>query len=773
MAVLVVVVVVAVLAVTAGAATAKADPPLIKWSQTAQALKLHITHSCPTAPTAVFERATLLLTCSDLEEAGITLELREDIVAEKSECHPVSATKLSCSLTKEIPHAFDRLEENPTAFSGRIVVDWESFDDSLIDETESGEDAGVLYADTRVTPLSTSVLQANPSFVVVDADLGWCRACNPARRAFVRVARRFHEQRDDVVFAHVDLVDNRALRHSLNKTCDGQCVLHIYSRDTSQPRAISFDDEEDVLYERVSLYTSAPFKDFSSPAQVFDSLIEHKSSVPAPWQERRKTVAVVGVFGSADTAHKSAFTQWGAANATRELFILGLATSVFHDIQPPAVVVFRSEDGDYESLSGDAILSTNLTHWALIRTLPPVVKFTWTSRETLERSGLPVAHLFVQDAQAKQQARALLQSVAASYRDAITCTYVTSEFPEIRDDYGIHESSLPAFGIAENAFPQSARYPLITKSLTQAEVAGFVSRFLAGELTAAPKTEAGDTSFEPGHLAKVSLRTFEPFVDGDRDVLLFFCHELHPSWQRARAILQETAHVLSASGAIIGVYNIGGNAPPPGHGQRFNAANLKGFLWTHTMDHTARPKAYTGSIKRSRILKWLKANVPAVKKTWAQIQANVKELKAQTGEEKARKRGVFQEFVDQLSHLSHEALTQDGGVVKHVIHPGSGKFLTPGSTITVHMIGSLPNGTVFENTMDDGVPYMFKLGTGMAIRCWDIGVSSMSLGERAYITCDSEYGYSKVDTPKTIPPHSPVRFEIEVIESEPAQREEL
>lgn len=49
---------------------------------------------------------------------------------------------------------------------------------------------------------------------------------------------------------------------------------------------------------------------------------------------------------------------------------------------------------------------------------------------------------------------------------------------------------------------------------------------------------------------------------------------------------------------------------------------------------------------------------------------------------------------------------------------------------------------------------------GSVIKGWDIGVATMKKGERAILTCASEYAYGASGSPPTIPPDSTLKFDV-------------
>lgn len=60
----------------------------------------------------------------------------------------------------------------------------------------------------------------------------------------------------------------------------------------------------------------------------------------------------------------------------------------------------------------------------------------------------------------------------------------------------------------------------------------------------------------------------------------------------------------------------------------------------------------------------------------------------------------------------------DGGVLKTVIKDGEGiPTPTSGSKVTVHYVGTLPDGTVFDSSRERDQPFEFELGKGTFENC--------------------------------------------------------
>ena len=111
------------------------------------------------------------------------------------------------------------------------------------------------------------------------------------------------------------------------------------------------------------------------------------------------------------------------------------------------------------------------------------------------------------------------------------------------------------------------------------------------------------------------------------------------------------------------------------------------------------------------------------------------------------------------------SLTSDGGVKKLVLQRGDptrGRART-GDTVVTHYIGKFVNGTVFDTSRNDVMPFHFSLGKGQVIKGWDLGVSTMEVGEVCELTVAPEYGYGANGYPPAIPPGATLIFELELL----------
>lgn len=95
-----------------------------------------------------------------------------------------------------------------------------------------------------------------------------------------------------------------------------------------------------------------------------------------------------------------------------------------------------------------------------------------------------------------------------------------------------------------------------------------------------------------------------------------------------------------------------------------------------------------------------------------------------------------------------------------------GKGATPKATdmVKVHYHGTLPNGKVFDSSVQRKEPTSFALN--QVIPCWTEGVQLMKVGGKSKLVCPAAIAYGDRGAPPNIPPGATLIFEVELLDIE-------
>ncbi len=99
---------------------------------------------------------------------------------------------------------------------------------------------------------------------------------------------------------------------------------------------------------------------------------------------------------------------------------------------------------------------------------------------------------------------------------------------------------------------------------------------------------------------------------------------------------------------------------------------------------------------------------------------------------------------------------------------GTGDAAASGDHVTVHYVGTLTDGTVFDSSRKRSRPFDFVLGRGQVIKGWDQGVVGMKVGGRRKLVIPPSLAYGARGQPPTIPADSTLTFDVELLALEHA-----
>ena len=108
---------------------------------------------------------------------------------------------------------------------------------------------------------------------------------------------------------------------------------------------------------------------------------------------------------------------------------------------------------------------------------------------------------------------------------------------------------------------------------------------------------------------------------------------------------------------------------------------------------------------------------------------------------------------------------KDKQLLKKILTPGSSRESPMiGDEVQVHYVGKLLNGDIFDSSVQRNEKFKFKLGQGQVIKGWDVGVATMTRGEKCLLTCMPDFAYGNNGSPPKIGPNETLQFEVELFD---------
>lgn len=136
------------------------------------------------------------------------------------------------------------------------------------------------------------------------------------------------------------------------------------------------------------------------------------------------------------------------------------------------------------------------------------------------------------------------------------------------------------------------------------------------------------------------------------------------------------------------------------------------------------------------------------------------EMMAKMEQQRADEAGII---VDYIAEKNIDVEPTETGLYVVVTEEGNGPKPKQGEKVKVHYTGMLLDGTVFDSSVEKGVPFEFSIG-GRVIQGWSEGIALLNEGSKATLIIPSSLGYGDRGSGRSIPPFSPLVFDVELIE---------
>ena len=134
---------------------------------------------------------------------------------------------------------------------------------------------------------------------------------------------------------------------------------------------------------------------------------------------------------------------------------------------------------------------------------------------------------------------------------------------------------------------------------------------------------------------------------------------------------------------------------------------------------------------------------------------------ARSGAAASVEKKAGQAYLDKAAAEKGATRTASGLIIT-TLKPGNGASPKATDRVKVHYHGTLPDGTVFDSSVQRGEPIVLPLNG--VIRCWTEGVSLMKVGGKSRLVCPSDIAYGDQGRPPVIKGGATLVFEVELLE---------
>ena len=115
--------------------------------------------------------------------------------------------------------------------------------------------------------------------------------------------------------------------------------------------------------------------------------------------------------------------------------------------------------------------------------------------------------------------------------------------------------------------------------------------------------------------------------------------------------------------------------------------------------------------------------------------------------------------------LGRMTLTREGLYWKDVTL-GAGASVEKGDRVIIHYTGWLPDGGIFDSSVEAGGPIGFEVGMGRVIEGWELGLVGMREGGIRRLVIPPGLAYGSRGIPGAIPRNATLVFEVRLMRIE-------
>ncbi|KAF2144485.1 uncharacterized protein K452DRAFT_142528 [Aplosporella prunicola CBS 121167] len=356
----------------------------------------------------------------------------------------------------------------------------------------------------------------------------WCGHCKALAPEYEEAATQLKEK--NIKLAKVDCTAQTELCQSFG--VEGYPTLKVF-RGEDSPSPYTGQRKADAI---VSYMTKQSMPAVSTLAK--DTIEEFKTA---------DKVVLVAFFDKDDKASNETFTS--VANGLRDEYLFGAINDATvakaEGVKQPAIVLYKSfdEGKDVFSEKFDKEAIEQFTKTAATPLVGEVGPETYAG---YINAGIPLAYIFAETADEREELAKELKSVAEKHKGAINFATIDAKtFGQHGANLNLEVGKWPAFAIQDTT--KNQKFPFDQdKKITKKAIGSYVDDFLAGKVEPSIKSEPIPEKQE-GPVTVIVAHSYEAeVINNDKDVLVEFyapwcghCKALAPKYEELGALFSK------------------------------------------------------------------------------------------------------------------------------------------------------------------------------------------------------------------------------------------